>query len=144
MASAIYFAMATAIVNSYGLGIQEYRFGNLYFTQDGGLIQVFETLLANPGYAISQIIRNTNDNSMDKIGYIISMLVPVAAVLFTTGKKYSRYILPVSYTHLRAHETRHDLVCRLLLEKKKNNKEYLINTPPINTPQTHLLSLFLL
>jgi len=26
----------------------------------------------------------------------------------------------VSYTHLRAHETRHDLVCRLLLEKKKH------------------------
>src|SRR5450756_3186262 len=25
-------------------------------------------------------------------------------------------IVPVSYTHLRAHETRHDLVCRLLLE----------------------------
>src|SRR5665648_97505 len=25
----------------------------------------------------------------------------------------------VSYTHLRAHETRHDLVCRLLLEKKQ-------------------------
>ena len=30
----------------------------------------------------------------------------------------------VSYTHLRAHETRHDLVCRLLLEKKKTH------TPP--------------
>ena len=27
--------------------------------------------------------------------------------------------LTVSYTHLRAHETREDLVCRLLLEKKK-------------------------
>src|SRR5450759_1055414 len=26
---------------------------------------------------------------------------------------------PHSYTHLRAHETRHDLVCRLLLEKQK-------------------------
>ena len=25
---------------------------------------------------------------------------------------------PVSYTHLRAHETRSNLVCRLLLEKK--------------------------
>src|SRR5450759_4959055 len=24
------------------------------------------------------------------------------------------YLEPVSYTHLRAHETRHDLVCRLL------------------------------
>ena len=27
--------------------------------------------------------------------------------------------VPVSYTHLRAHETVLDLVCRLLLEKKK-------------------------
>src|SRR5450756_2920503 len=30
---------------------------------------------------------------------------------------------PVSYTHLRAHETRHELVCRLLLEKKKTHKK---------------------
>src|SRR5450756_2747660 len=30
---------------------------------------------------------------------------------------------PVSYTHLRAHETRHDLVCRLLLEKKKTDRK---------------------
>eukprot|EP00831_Metopus_contortus_P017591 TRINITY_DN17430_c0_g1_i1.p1 TRINITY_DN17430_c0_g1~~TRINITY_DN17430_c0_g1_i1.p1 ORF type:complete len:327 (-),score=97.69 TRINITY_DN17430_c0_g1_i1:8-988(-) len=29
--------------------------------------------------------------------------------------------VPVSYTHLRAHETSLHLVCRLLLEKKKNN-----------------------
>ena len=28
----------------------------------------------------------------------------------------------VSYTHLRAHETVLDIVCRLLLEKKKKNK----------------------
>ena len=28
---------------------------------------------------------------------------------------------PVSYTHLRAHETVLDLVCRLLLDKKKTN-----------------------
>ncbi|VTU60682.1 hypothetical protein AMBR_CKHPCMOK_02854 [Lacticaseibacillus rhamnosus] len=27
---------------------------------------------------------------------------------------------PVSYTHLRAHETKANLVCRLLLEKKQN------------------------
>src|SRR5450759_3041476 len=26
------------------------------------------------------------------------------------------WLIPLSYTHLRAHETRHDLVCRLLLE----------------------------
>ena len=28
-------------------------------------------------------------------------------------------VVPVSYTHLRAHETPEHLVCRLLLEKKK-------------------------
>ena len=31
--------------------------------------------------------------------------------------------LPVSYTHLRAHETGRNLVCRLLLEKKKKKKQ---------------------
>src|SRR5678810_998670 len=30
-----------------------------------------------------------------------------------------RYVSAVSYTHLRAHETGRNLVCRLLLEKKK-------------------------
>src|SRR5664279_5956653 len=30
---------------------------------------------------------------------------------------------PVSYTHLRAHETDSYLVCRLLLEKKKQNRQ---------------------
>ena len=32
----------------------------------------------------------------------------------------------VSYTHLRAHETVLDLVCRLLLEKKKKQETSLI------------------
>ena len=32
-------------------------------------------------------------------------------------------VLAVSYTHLRAHETGRNLVCRLLLEKKKQNRQ---------------------
>eukprot|EP00825_Cyclidium_porcatum_P035484 TRINITY_DN37221_c0_g1_i1.p1 TRINITY_DN37221_c0_g1~~TRINITY_DN37221_c0_g1_i1.p1 ORF type:complete len:131 (+),score=26.17 TRINITY_DN37221_c0_g1_i1:50-442(+) len=36
---------------------------------------------------------------------------------------FQNYFRTVSYTHLRAHETRHDLVCRLLLEKKKKKKQ---------------------
>ena len=31
---------------------------------------------------------------------------------------------PVSYTHLRAHETVLDLVCRLLLENKNKHKQH--------------------
>ena len=37
-------------------------------------------------------------------------------------------IIPVSYTHLRAHETVLDIVCRLLLEKKKHTKKNLVHT----------------
>ena len=33
--------------------------------------------------------------------------------------RIDQQLIPVSYTHLRAHETVLDLVCRLLLEKKK-------------------------
>ena len=36
---------------------------------------------------------------------------------------------PVSYTHLRAHETVLDLVCRLLLEKK-NRQQHTSETTP--------------
>ena len=37
---------------------------------------------------------------------------------------------PVSYTHLRAHETVLDLVCRLLLEKKNNTTRKNQTTHP--------------
>ena len=43
-------------------------------------------------------------------------------------------VVPVSYTHLRAHETVLDLVCRLLLEKKQQEDPTL--THPTNTNYT--------
>eukprot|EP00658_Telonema_sp_P-2_P068319 TRINITY_DN57258_c0_g1_i1.p1 TRINITY_DN57258_c0_g1~~TRINITY_DN57258_c0_g1_i1.p1 ORF type:complete len:143 (+),score=14.70 TRINITY_DN57258_c0_g1_i1:179-607(+) len=44
--------------------------------------------------------------------------------LVTSEKDWEteRAMWPVSYTHLRAHETPEHLVCRLLLEKKKTNR----------------------
>ena len=41
------------------------------------------------------------------------------AYLFLSHFHLDHIAGPVSYTHLRAHETVLDLVCRLLLEKKK-------------------------
>ena len=41
---------------------------------------------------------------------------------------FSRGADTVSYTHLRAHETVLDLVCRLLLEKKKTHEILLCNS----------------
>ena len=37
--------------------------------------------------------------------------------------EYPASFMPVSYTHLRAHETGRNLVCRLLLEKKKKQEK---------------------
>src|SRR5665648_1186285 len=48
---------------------------------------------------------------------------PHMAVLDQDARAAQHGAGPVSYTHLRAHETRHDLVCRLLLEKKKKKNK---------------------
>eukprot|EP00658_Telonema_sp_P-2_P071361 TRINITY_DN6062_c0_g2_i1.p1 TRINITY_DN6062_c0_g2~~TRINITY_DN6062_c0_g2_i1.p1 ORF type:complete len:255 (+),score=76.56 TRINITY_DN6062_c0_g2_i1:173-937(+) len=46
----------------------------------------------------------------------------------STGDDNIVRVSPVSYTHLRAHETPEHLVCRLLLEKKKKNTKTPLNT----------------
>ena len=53
-------------------------------------------------------VRDAND--LEEIG---------AALDKFKAEKERPTLIPVSYTHLRAHETVLDLVCRLLLEKKK-------------------------
>ena len=47
-------------------------------------------------------------------------VVIAGGVLGRVAKVGDTYLNAVSYTHLRAHETVLDLVCRLLLEKKKH------------------------
>ena len=52
---------------------------------------------------------------------LCSPALPVGAYAYSQGLESAvdRGWVSVSYTHLRAHETVLDLVCRLLLEKKK-------------------------
>eukprot|EP00656_Telonema_subtile_P031226 TRINITY_DN3420_c0_g1_i4.p1 TRINITY_DN3420_c0_g1~~TRINITY_DN3420_c0_g1_i4.p1 ORF type:complete len:255 (-),score=53.78 TRINITY_DN3420_c0_g1_i4:18-782(-) len=56
--------------------------------------------------------------TMSVLFIFLSVLVVLSGVVLVFA---FRFIIaePVSYTHLRAHETVLDLVCRLLLEKKK-------------------------
>src|SRR5665809_63229 len=44
-------------------------------------------------------------------------------IQFGSDETLNQFAYPVSYTHLRAHETKANLVCRLLLEKKKKKKK---------------------
>ena len=54
-------------------------------------------------------------------GFLIRPVAPrgYTAETFAAWKQACQWIKSVSYTHLRAHETKANLVCRLLLEKKK-------------------------
>ena len=59
---------------------------------------------------------------------LLGIFVTIVSAIGAVGSAlYTRHISeatkePVSYTHLRAHETVLDLVCRLLLEKKKKHE----------------------
>ena len=67
--------------------------------------------------------RQTKQGAIDDITSTIAWAVMSknGRVFFTAQDEIKGLgnIVPVSYTHLRAHETVLDLVCRLLLEKKK-------------------------
>src|SRR5674536_78868 len=58
--------------------------------------------------------------------FLIGIEMVYARVSYTkqpisqSAEAYAEDVAAVSYTHLRAHETPEHLVCRLLLEKKKN------------------------
>src|SRR5450756_2829002 len=67
--------------------------------------------VAIPAITVSQTQVDYEDFA--RIGVKTRIVMPRPENVQTDGT------IAVSYTHLRAHETRHDLVCRLLLEKKK-------------------------
>eukprot|EP00657_Telonema_sp_P-1_P011593 TRINITY_DN6885_c0_g1_i1.p1 TRINITY_DN6885_c0_g1~~TRINITY_DN6885_c0_g1_i1.p1 ORF type:complete len:224 (+),score=39.10 TRINITY_DN6885_c0_g1_i1:93-764(+) len=73
-------------------------------------------------YKVITITKTINTESGDTLG--VSQSVAYTTIHMALRRPKLRefrmtYRAPVSYTHLRAHETVLDLVCRLLLEKKK-------------------------
>mgnify|MGYP003380994335 CR=1 FL=1 len=59
------------------------------------------------------------DGTMQLTPLVPIYLISVIVTLYVALQTWQHRSTPVSYTHLRAHETVLDLVCRLLLEKKK-------------------------
>src|SRR5665648_149749 len=71
-----------------------------------------------PEFTITALIRSLASRTViSGSPTIVSAGNPLFKSVSTVIKFDSIPYKAVSYTHLRAHETRHDLVCRLLLEK---------------------------
>src|SRR5674536_378982 len=79
------------------------------------VIHGIEELAKEPGRKLSKKLENFKD--------VIIQDSTIVRLHSSLADKF-----PVSYTHLRAHETPEHLVCRLLLEKKKKNTRNHTNT----------------
>ena len=75
------------------------------------------------GMAVSPITQEVLQNSVKITGKVVDVQgEPVIGATVMEKGTTNGIITAVSYTHLRAHETGRNLVCRLLLEKKKKNE----------------------
>jgi len=104
---------------------------NVFIPNKDIFLEMMETIRKEDSYQIS------NEGHM-----ILSADWDFFNQILVSDKMY-KLTTPVSYTHLRAHESRHDLVCRLLLEKKKleNASKMLISgIPQISSKQSDAIT----
>ena len=94
------------IMLGLGLGLSLKDFTRVLRTPKDFFVGFFSQLLILPIVALG-------------IALILDLSAPIAVGLMIIAAAPGG---AVSYTHLRAHETKANLVCRLLLEKKKKNK----------------------
>src|SRR5665647_3834961 len=77
------------------------------------------SLMSNSSSKPQLVMKGSDKHPVTLIGYSL-LRVNKKVVTMPPGQTVAFCcIRPVSYTHLRAHETDSYLVCRLLLEKKK-------------------------
>ena len=73
---------------------------------------------------IENYLPQKKDRDVQKKLYMDNLEIETIKKFSKLASMRSKTLFPttktVSYTHLRAHETEADLVCRLLLEKKKS------------------------
>ena len=90
-----------------------------------GLLLISSSLLGLlPFMAVLWFISRSKDETFSHLlgsqkftVYLVWMVVGAFMTHLFGGDIFPTYFKTVSYTHLRAHETLSDLVCRLLLEK---------------------------
>ena len=88
----------------------------------GSQVKLLMPLLGETGCRLAEIV-GLELNDIDMENELIHIRPNSIRRLKTRNSERTLPLVAVSYTHLRAHETKANLVCRLLLEKKKKNKK---------------------
>lgn len=86
IASIIYFALVTTLMQIYGEGIMTYRYENFLFNGENSLVFVIINIIKNPAYLFYQLM------NIEKLIFIIYIFVPMA-MLPLAIKKPSGLIL---------------------------------------------------
>src|SRR5450756_2963201 len=109
------------MVAVYSLFYRHWCMGNNHFSgtancqnKKTGCYRIVETILTKS--MDNSILSLLEKYDVPTPRYTSYPTVPYWDFLTINESKWKQSVITVSYTHLRAHETRHDLVCRLLLE----------------------------
>lgn len=87
----IYFFVVSSLMQEYGTGIMSGRYDNLIYDNEDGLVGVIKTIFANPGYAVSQLMKTSAGDTL-KLKYLFQLLIPLGLLPFFT-KKVSKFLL---------------------------------------------------
>ncbi len=86
-----WFLFATGMIERLGGEIFVYRFGNLIYDSEDGLIGAVKTAFINPGYFLTQLF-TTPKNGGEKFLYFLQLFLPLGMLPFCT-KKCGRWLL---------------------------------------------------
>ena len=89
--AACWFAVALILLSRFGDGVMESRYQN-FIVADGGLAEAVRNVLANPGYALTQLLVNKEGDLSEKLLFLFQLFVPLAFLPFCV-KRLSRLTL---------------------------------------------------
>ena len=89
--AAVYFVLALFLLRNFGDGVMEGRYGN-FIVNDGGLLEAVKNVLADPGFALTQLLLDEKETYAEKLLFLLQMFVPLSFLPFCL-KRISRLLL---------------------------------------------------
>lgn len=86
MCCAVYFAFTTVLLAHIGEGVMTYRFNNMVYGENGSMLGMIRTVLADPAYILTQMLTE------EKLEFLLQT-IGALCFLPLLSKRWTRYIL---------------------------------------------------